>query len=75
MYVCVYIYMMLSDRFVRDHDCFMLMFICTFISMLLSEKVFRDHSCGRIISYAGEWNEVVPFIMRNRVARVVLTNL
>ena len=33
LYVYMYVCMSLSDRFVRDHDCFMLIFISIYVCM------------------------------------------
>lgn len=55
----MYIRMSLSNRVVRDHDCFMLMIIYMYACMSLSGRVIRDHACGGMIAYACEWHEVV----------------
>ena len=51
------------------------MHVCIHVSMLLFDKVVRDHSYGGMISYAWEWHEEVPDLMRKQLGRVFMTNI
>lgn len=72
MYVCdsllenIMIFLMLM---------FMYMYFCIHVSMSLSTKVLKDHSYGGMITFVGEWHDVVPGLMGNQVERLVMTNI
>ena len=51
------------------------LYVYMYACMSLSNRVIMDHSCGIMITYAGEWHEEVPGLIRNKLGRVALTNL
>ena len=67
IYVYVYICMSLSNRFIRDHDYFMIMciFIYMYVCMSLFERVVRDHSCPGMFSYAGDGMKRILFYVES----------
>ena len=44
IYVYMYVFMPLSDKVVRDHDCFMITIIYMQVCMSLSHKISKDHA-------------------------------
>lgn len=65
IYICIYVRCCLTD-------CLMIC-IYVYVCILLSDMVIRSHSCGGMISYAGEWHEGAPGLMRNQLGGVALT--
>ena len=55
MHICMYVCIVLFDRVITDHDCFMLVFmyiyVCFYVSMSFSNMVIKNHSCGGMIAY------------------------
>jgi len=55
MHICMYICMVLPDRVILDHYCFMIMFmymyVCVYVSMSFYDRVIRNRSYGGMIAY------------------------